>query len=1192
MHYAVLGTDGIVLASMLPPSTGGSLTFKGTWNANTNTPALADGGVGGVYGDYYIVNVAGATSVDGNTPWIIGDEIVHNGTFWYKVSAGQYWYRSGTTLYPVSATDSISGYNLYATVNSQSPLFTAVLSGSGTRNSGIFNLSAYNVAVLQEAKFEFLNSLTKPQLQVSLATSAGVCNPIMLWSTTDILFSTDNNVDIGASGANRPKDLYLSGTMTGTTVKLTSLTDGYIPYHVSDAVGLANSVIQSNTSNVGIGVAPDSTIRLFLESQTIAAEGFGTGLYVREPIRAVTVNEANYFSTVLITSSAYNIDTGIVDSGYRYGLEVCVAAYENTFKGTLSYQKGIRITHGITHSNASAVITNSYGLMIESYVIDGTVNNLYAIYQASSIASNYFAGTITAPYFISQVATGTQPYQCTSETLNTHLNADLLDGYHGSYWASLYWTQAGGQLSPTTTTDHVNIATSAIYKQNSVNLIQYCPTAVTTLMIGNAGNQTLTGTYNVLVGVNAGYAITSGSNNLFLGYQTGYSITTESYNMYIGYQAGKYAIGAHNAGLGYNSMLGNADGVSSTGTYNLTIGENTLSTYTTASYTIAMGYNALTALTVGNGNIAIGAYAGATLTDTSGSGGIPNLLIGYYAGNKLNTQGANVHIGNYAGQNSLATSNVYIGYGCGKGTGTDNTGTGNVGIGINVLNVVKNANFCTGIGYQVMIAATTASYCTGIGYTSLWKVTSGQYNTAIGNQSLYNLTTSTYNTAIGFAAGEGMVNTIPGENVFIGHIAGRYALGAYNTIIGARAGVGVSTTSTYSSNTLIGAYSGNAITTGGLNTCLGNYTGFTLTTGTNNIFLGYYAGKYETGSNKLIIDNLDRTNEATQRTSALIYGVSNVTPANQILSLGGGGRVGINITPTANLTLPAGVITSGYAPLKFTSGTNMTNPEAGAMEFTTDDLYFTITTGAARKGFILNDGSNLTITRVPFATTNGRLTDSANMTYTTNRLSPTYITLAAGTATAGTAPLKFTNGTALATPEAGSIEFHNERFYITNVATQRAIDRTADVKLDTTTISNTTDETTCYTASIPANSLKAGNILKLNMSGTIDETAVADQVTIRIKIGGTTIATVLSPSSGVSDKCWHISGFATLRSVGGTGSMAWHIDMDAAGTVSDSCGINTVDTTAAEDVTVTAQWNNAKVGNIFTCTQGFMEYKN
>jgi len=85
--------------------------------------------------------------------------------------------------------------------------------------------------------------------------------------------------------------------------------------------------------------------------------------------------------------------------------------------------------------------------------------------------------------------------------------------------------------------------------------------------------------------------------------------------------------------------------------------------------------------------------------------------------------------------------------------------------------------------------------------------------------------------------------------------------------------------------------------------------------------------------------------------------------------------------PTARLHLPAGSATASTAPLKFTSGTLLGTAEAGAVEFTTDDLFFTISTGAARKGFVLNDGTNLTSGRIPFGTTNGRLTDDASITF-------------------------------------------------------------------------------------------------------------------------------------------------------------------------------------------------------------------
>jgi hypothetical protein len=106
--------------------------------------------------------------------------------------------------------------------------------------------------------------------------------------------------------------------------------------------------------------------------------------------------------------------------------------------------------------------------------------------------------------------------------------------------------------------------------------------------------------------------------------------------------------------------------------------------------------------------------------------------------------------------------------------------------------------------------------------------------------------------------------------------------------------------------------------------------------------------------------------------------------------------IGIGLTnmssPAAALHIKAGTNAAGTAPLKFTSGVSLGTPEAGSVEFTTDDLYFTITTAAARKGIVLNDGSNLTSARVPFATTNGRLTDSANMTFVSETLSVTRAT--------------------------------------------------------------------------------------------------------------------------------------------------------------------------------------------------------
>jgi hypothetical protein len=97
---------------------------------------------------------------------------------------------------------------------------------------------------------------------------------------------------------------------------------------------------------------------------------------------------------------------------------------------------------------------------------------------------------------------------------------------------------------------------------------------------------------------------------------------------------------------------------------------------------------------------------------------------------------------------------------------------------------------------------------------------------------------------------------------------------------------------------------------------------------------------------------------------------------NNWVTIKGTGNVGIGTTaPTAVLMLKAGTATASTAPLKFTSGTLNTTAEAGAVEFLTDDFFATITTGAARKGIILDDGARLTSGKYPKASTNGRLID-------------------------------------------------------------------------------------------------------------------------------------------------------------------------------------------------------------------------
>lgn len=83
----IVATDSILVAfgkiqNEINGLIGGS-TYEGTWNANTNTPTLTSSV--GTLGNYYIVNVAGTTNLNGITDWQIGDWAIYDGSAWQKV---------------------------------------------------------------------------------------------------------------------------------------------------------------------------------------------------------------------------------------------------------------------------------------------------------------------------------------------------------------------------------------------------------------------------------------------------------------------------------------------------------------------------------------------------------------------------------------------------------------------------------------------------------------------------------------------------------------------------------------------------------------------------------------------------------------------------------------------------------------------------------------------------------------------------------------------------------------------------------------------------------------------------------------------------------------------------------------------------------------------------------------------------
>ena len=86
-----------------------NLQYQGTWNASTNTPTITSSV--GTTGYYYIVSVAGTTTINGISTWNVGDWIIFSNTgVWQRISGGTI-----SSLQIVSDTSSNTNYNIALT---------------------------------------------------------------------------------------------------------------------------------------------------------------------------------------------------------------------------------------------------------------------------------------------------------------------------------------------------------------------------------------------------------------------------------------------------------------------------------------------------------------------------------------------------------------------------------------------------------------------------------------------------------------------------------------------------------------------------------------------------------------------------------------------------------------------------------------------------------------------------------------------------------------------------------------------------------------------------------------------------------------------------------------------------------------------------------------------------------------------
>jgi hypothetical protein len=174
----------------------GALNYKGTWNASTNSPALASGV--GTKGDYYVVSVAGSTSLDGETLWGVGDWAVFNGAAWQKVEGG----------------NTINATTVTASTSVTTPIVQATNSGGlALKNSGGTTQLSVGAGGGDNVTISVATNITPANAAVAISptgTGTVAISPAGALTINPTAASTINNASIGATTA-------LAGRFTDVT---------------------------------------------------------------------------------------------------------------------------------------------------------------------------------------------------------------------------------------------------------------------------------------------------------------------------------------------------------------------------------------------------------------------------------------------------------------------------------------------------------------------------------------------------------------------------------------------------------------------------------------------------------------------------------------------------------------------------------------------------------------------------------------------------------------------------------------------------------------------------------------------------------------------------------------------------------------------------------------------------------------
>ena len=372
---SVLDTLASLQAQIDAIDTFGAVSYQGTWNASTNTPTIVAGT--GTKGYYYVVSVAGSTSIDGQSLWGVGDWIIFNGSVWQKVDGGN---TANLTDLIVNTSTTLD----YGTANQVQYLNASkLLVGSS-------NLTFNGTTLVA-------NDLTDSSLTSGRVTYAGtggnlVDSANLTFNGTTLTaaaFSGPINGTVGATSANTGNFTTLT---TSSTVTHNGGTANGVTYLNGSKVLTSGSALTFDGTNFGVGVTPSAwsgfTGLQVGPSGSVSNSGTGT------PVTAFS-NNAYYNGT-----SWVYINTGAA-AQYQQSTSQHIWRYTASGSGNITWSEAMRLDTsgnlGIGTSSPSAKLqVNSGSDEFFSFGSTGAGWNYGVIRHVSSGDLGYIGDGVSA----------------------------------------------------------------------------------------------------------------------------------------------------------------------------------------------------------------------------------------------------------------------------------------------------------------------------------------------------------------------------------------------------------------------------------------------------------------------------------------------------------------------------------------------------------------------------------------------------------------------------------------------------------------------------------------------------------------------------------------------------------------------------------------------------------------------------